>query len=159
MNGRNCDGRLVLVLFTGIALSSPRRSREDAATRLTVERIFQAARVRATKYPSVRWLSEGPGYTTLEDSKETPGGQDLVAYDAATGKQRVLVPAAHLIPPREIAPLPVDGYALSEGSRPAADLHQLEAGLAAEHPRRLLGARPGELASCGSWAAMPRLRR
>ena len=62
----------------------------------------------------MRWLPEGHGYTTWEDSKETPGGRDLVRYDPATGKREVLVPAAHLIPPREIAPLPVDDYALSK---------------------------------------------
>ena len=44
-------------------------------------------------------------YTTWEDSKETPGGRDLVQHDPATGKSEVLVPAAHLIPPGESRPL------------------------------------------------------
>ena len=49
----------------------------------------------------------------LESSKDS-GGQDIVHYDATSGERRVLVPASHLIPPRESAPLAIDGYAFSE---------------------------------------------
>ena len=65
----------------------------------------------------MRWVPEGSAYTTWEDSKETPGGRDLVRHDPATGKTEVLVPAAHLIPPREGSPLPVNDYALFEDRR------------------------------------------
>ena len=90
----------------------------------------------------MRWLPEGHGYTTWEDSKETPGGRDLVRHDPATGKTRGPRPGRAPDPaPGELAPA---GRRLCplEGPRAAADLHQLEAGLAAEHPRRLLGPRP-----------------
>src|SRR5262249_50917236 len=63
---------------------------------------------------SVKWLPDGSCYTTWEDSKDTPGGKDLVRHDPATGKQEVLMPAAHLIPPRESSPLRVDDHALSK---------------------------------------------
>jgi dipeptidyl-peptidase-4 len=80
---------------------------------LTVERIFGRHEFEAES-PSVKWLHDGSGYTTLEPSKDPTGGQDLVQYDAATSKRDVLVPAAHLIPPRESAPLAIHGYTLSD---------------------------------------------
>jgi dipeptidyl-peptidase-4 len=112
MNGRNAMVATLLILLPGSMLVAQEAPKKQVA-RLTVERIFKDQEFEA-EGASVRWLPEGGGYTTWEDSKEIPGGRDLVQHDAATGKGEILVAAAHLIPPRESAPLPVDDYALSK---------------------------------------------
>jgi dipeptidyl-peptidase-4 len=112
MNGRNAMVAFLFIVVLGSPLDAQEKPRKEL-TRLTVERIFQAREFEA-KSASVRWLPDGGMYTTWEDSKETPGGRDLLLHDPGTGKSEILVPAAHLIPPKETAPLSVDGYALSK---------------------------------------------
>jgi dipeptidyl-peptidase-4 len=105
---------IALVLFVPVHVSAVGQEKSGKeASRLTVERIFKSHDFEAED-AAVRWLPEGATYTKWEDSKETPGGRDLVAYDPASGKGEILVPAAHLIPPKEGGPLNVDGYSLSK---------------------------------------------
>ena len=76
---------------------------KTALARLTVERIFGRTNSRRSHRRCDGSLT-GPATRCWEDSKETPGGQDLVRYDAATGKTRG--PGArrrHLIPTGESA--------------------------------------------------------
>jgi dipeptidyl-peptidase 4 len=112
MNGRNAMVASLYLLFTWAPLVAQEKPKKEPA-RLTVERIFQAHEFEPED-ASVQWLPDGASYTTWEDSKETPGGRDLVLYDPATEKREVLVPAAHLVPPRESAPLQVHDYSLSK---------------------------------------------
>ena len=71
----------------------------------------------------MNWLPEGGGYTTWEDSKDTPARRDLVQHDPATGKTEVLVPGADLHPAwRGSHRSTTTSF---EGRRVAADLHQL----------------------------------
>ncbi len=110
MNRRCWIVAFLLTTLPGITLRA--QEKPDAA-HLKVERIFDHHEFEA-EFPSVRWLHDGKGYTTLEGSKDSTGGQDIVHYDAETGMRDVLVPAAHLIPPRESAPLAIHGYTLSD---------------------------------------------
>ena len=110
MNGRLWILALVLSALT--ATPSIAQEKTDVSL-LTVERIFGRHEFEA-EFPSVRWLPDGSGYTMLEGSKDSAGAQDLVQYDAATGKREILVLASHLVPPRESAPLAIHGYSLSE---------------------------------------------
>ncbi len=100
---------LVVLAASSVGQDKPKQP----PTALTVDRIFKEHEYEA-QGASVKWLPEGSSYTTWEDSKETPGGHDLVQHDPATGKSEILVPAAHLIPPREYGPLSVENYALSK---------------------------------------------
>src|SRR5436309_13447603 len=64
---------------------------------LTVDRIFGSPEFRGGSLPSLAWLSDGIGYTTLEPSAGGKGrGQDIVRYDVETGLKTILVPAARL---------------------------------------------------------------
>ncbi len=109
MNGR----LLIVAIFLSTCTASPSMAQEKpGASLLTVEGIFGRHEFEAES-PGVRWLPDGSGYTMLEGSKDSSGGQDIVRYDASTGKRELLVPAAHLVPPRESAPLSVHGYSLS----------------------------------------------
>src|SRR6185312_378409 len=61
-----------------------------------------------------QWLDGGKRYTLLESVASPAKGQDLVAYDTATGSGRtVLVPAASFIPKGATSPLNVEAYTWS----------------------------------------------
>lgn len=77
---------------------------------LTLERIFTLKEFKAEDFGPARWLKNGKGYTTLEESPQQNKRKDIVRYDPATGKRTVLVPAGHLVPPGASAPLEIDDY-------------------------------------------------
>lgn len=111
MIGRHAMIASVLMLVVGTPLIA--QEHESNKKPLTVERIFQQHEF-GEEGASLRWLEDGSGYLTWEGSRETPGGQDLVQHDPATGKTRVIVPAAHLVPAGKHLPLAVHGYELSK---------------------------------------------
>ncbi|MHB1560176.1 MAG: S9 family peptidase, partial [Isosphaeraceae bacterium] len=111
MNGRHAMLASVLMLVVGTPLIA--QEHESNRKPLTVERIFQQHEF-GEEGASIRWLEDSSGYLTWEGSRETPGGQDLVQHDPATGKSRVIVPAAQLIPAGKHSPLAVHGYELSK---------------------------------------------
>src|SRR2546427_12933728 len=76
---------------------------------LTVDRIFGSPEFRGGSLPSLAWLSDGIGYTTLEPTAGGKGGgQDIVRYDAETGLKTILGPAARLVPAGDSTPLRVE---------------------------------------------------
>jgi len=77
-----------------------------------------SAGIRAKSPSESRWLDGGNRYTVLEPSASNPKGQDLVAYDTATGARTILVPSSKLIPSGSSSPLAIDDYAWSaDGSQ------------------------------------------
>lgn len=110
-------GRYAMVATLVLLVSAPPLVAQEAPkpqlAPLTVERIFKDHEFSADG-ASVKWLPEGGGYTTWEDSKDTPGGKDLVRHDLASGRTEVVVPAAHLVPPGAGSPLSVHDFELSK---------------------------------------------
>src|SRR3989449_2864694 len=85
---------------------------------LTVDRIFGSPEFRGGSLPSLAWLSDGIGYTTLEPTAGGKGGgQDIVRYDAETGLQTILVPAARLVPAGDSTPLAIEEDSWSADGR------------------------------------------
>lgn len=99
----------VLGVFAGLA------GQDKAADpgRLTLDRIFASREFSPERFGPARWMSDGASYTTLEPSPEAKGGRDLVLYRAETGRRKVLVSAAKLVPPGSSAPLAIENYAWS----------------------------------------------
>ncbi|HEX2610391.1 MAG TPA: DPP IV N-terminal domain-containing protein, partial [Gemmatimonadales bacterium] len=79
---------------------------------LTVERIFNSKDFAPERLGQVRWLEKEAAYVKLEADSAT-GGQELVRYDAATGRRQVWIPAARLVPKGDSMPLTVEDYAVS----------------------------------------------
>lgn len=99
-------------------------------SKLTLDRIFSSADFSGESYGPIQWLEKQSGYTTREKAdKEKPNkekpdkekgekgkgekaksGQNIVRHDPETGKQEVLVSAAHLIPPGKTSPLNIENY-------------------------------------------------
>ena len=79
---------------------------------LTLEGLFASADYFGEGFGPAEWL-DGTRYTTLEPSRTTRGGVDIVAYEAATGRREILVPASALVPEEGGQPLEVEGYSWS----------------------------------------------
>src|SRR5262249_45347558 len=97
---------LILLAISGI----PRRAvgQNDPGV-LTLQRLMQGE-FQAQTYGPIRWVSDS-AYTVLEPSSSTKNGEDLVRYDAASGRKAVLVPASRLIPPGDSVPIDVEDFA------------------------------------------------
>lgn len=89
---------------------------EDASV-LTIQRIFDSDDFKGESFGPARWLEDGSGYTTLEDSNDIDGARDIVRCDPHTGEREILVPAEKLIPPSQDKPLGIDGYTWSEDGK------------------------------------------
>ncbi len=104
----------VLALLVAVpAVSAIAEDASDPAI-LTLERIFSSEEFDSKGYGPIRWLKDGTGYTTLEDSDTEEEGKDIVRYGPATGNREILVPSTRLVPEGESAPLEIDDYKWSE---------------------------------------------
>jgi len=93
------------------------------ASLLTLERIFSSEEFEPEKFGPARWLEDGSGYTTLEDSNTQEGGKDIVRYDPETPHRfasqkrssggEIMVPSTRLIPPGQSEPLEIEDYCWS----------------------------------------------
>jgi dipeptidyl-peptidase-4 len=105
---------MVLALLVAVPIISAIAQDADDPAILSLERIFSSEEFDAKKYGPLRWLEDGSGYTTLEDSDTEEKGKDIVRYDPATGNREILVSSTRLVPAGECAPLEIDDYSWSE---------------------------------------------
>ncbi len=105
-------GACVVFVFSSGSAHAEEAKPADPS-RLTLDRIYKSSEFHA-KQPSVRWLKNSAAYTTLESSKTTSRGRDIIRWDAKTGKQSVMVSAADLAPSLESAPLAIEDYTFSK---------------------------------------------
>ncbi len=111
--------RRVLLAWAGVVLLGGGTAAAQGAdsTLLTVDRIYASPEFRGGSFGPLAWLGDGSAYTTLERSTELKNGRDIVRYDAETGAQTILVPAARLVPPGDSAALDIDSYSWSTDGR------------------------------------------
>ena len=77
---------------------------------LSLEQIFTNWEFQSDWFGPSRWIDDGEGYTTLEESKEYPQFMDIVRYETATGENKVIVNAKTLIPKGAENPLLIENY-------------------------------------------------
>jgi len=77
---------------------------------LTLDRIFKDREFRSQEFGQIEWYKEGKYYTTLEPSKDSTGGMDIVQYETKSGKRDILIPASLLIPQGDKIPLVISQY-------------------------------------------------
>ncbi len=102
---------IAIVALTGGVLSGEQT--KDPSI-LTIKRIFDSNDFKEESFGPARWLKDGSGYTTLEDSNDIDKAKDIVRYDPRTGDREVLISAEKLIPKGESKPLGINGYAWSD---------------------------------------------
>ena len=121
----------------------PLSAQVPEATTAALKQIFASRTYAPERFGPARWIEDGTAYTTLERSAETKGGFDIVRYDSKTGARSILDRRrARSYPPATRRRSPIDDYIWSPDAKQLLIFTNTEAGLAAEHPRRLLGARP-----------------
>ena len=101
---------IVPVLVASASLTAPALSQTDAG-RLTLDRLAHGE-FQTKTYGPIRWAN-GAAYTILEPSASAKEAQDLVLYDAASGKRSVLIPAQRLIPAGESVPIEIEDFTWS----------------------------------------------
>ena len=94
---------LTAVLFPFITLADDKHKPEPGPL-LTLDRIYVKKEFDSKSY-SLKWLEPGQGYVRQEKSRETKDAQDIVQYNPATGKKKILVAAKALIPKDKKKPL------------------------------------------------------
>jgi len=77
---------------------------------LTLSRLYSSKEFVSQTLGPVRWLGDGAGYTRLEPSATVKDGQDIVRYDAETGRRDVLVASDRFIPKGSTTPLAIENY-------------------------------------------------
>jgi len=108
--------KLSLALLILVAAPAATAAQSDS-TLLSVRRIYSGAEFAPESFGPSRWLARGAAYTTMEPSRETKGGRDLVRYDVESGARTLLVPAARLIPRSDTLPLSVESYRWSDDEK------------------------------------------
>jgi hypothetical protein len=120
---------LVAMVLTAIGAPIKAGAQQTVAdsSLLTVERIFGSSDFDGDYFGPALWFDDST-YTTLEPAQAPATGRDIVRYDAASGRRSIFVPSTSLVPTGATRPLSVESF-------------RLETRLAAQHARRLLGAR------------------
>lgn len=102
--------KFYLILFFILFVTIIPRAQDADSTLITLDKVFGSNYFKAERFGPARWLEDGTGYTTLEPSEKTKLGEDIIAYNAATGKRKILIPAEKLIPSGKEIPLDIDDY-------------------------------------------------
>lgn len=112
---RTCGARcLCAIAFIVVAALDSAQAADGLLEPLSIDRIFHGDEFEINQPVSSKWLDDGASYTTVEESKSTDGGFDIVKHDSATGESTVLVDAKQLIPEGKDAPLEVKNYSWSD---------------------------------------------
>ena len=122
--------RLAMMIGIGVAVAffAPFAARAGQQVEPYKDARVEAAKIlaRTMNNPEFRvrgfrggaWLGNGDYYLAIENSKETPGGTDIVRYATSTGARDIFIAASKMIPAGAKTPLTVEGYKISpDGKR------------------------------------------
>jgi len=113
----------VIVSLVGCQITGVNNNSVGQADPLTLERIYKDHEFGSQWLGQIRWLNDSSGYTAVEKSKQTTVnsagdaesiGRDIVVYEPATNKRKVLVSAKQLIPQGQTEPLEIEDYSWSQ---------------------------------------------
>lgn len=82
-------------------------------SKLTLPDIYKNGVYRQNRFGPIRWMKDGQGYSSIEKSAQLEG-DDIVRYDALSGKRSILISAEELVPVGQGTPLSVADYHWSE---------------------------------------------
>ncbi len=105
---RYCN--LLIVFFL---LSFNTLAQQKDASQLDLERIFSSNEFASERFGPSKWIDEGEGYTTLEQSGTLEASKDIVRYNSQNGSREILIPATNLIPQGSDTPLTISDYSWS----------------------------------------------
>ena len=114
-------GIFIVLLLSAASYTASQSPSESDAGYLDLERIISSDEFDSKSYGPIRWLEDGSGYTTLEDSRtpkesddsEDEKPKDIVRYDPESGEREIMVPSERLRPTDEPNSLEIDDYSWS----------------------------------------------
>jgi dipeptidyl-peptidase-4 len=123
----------LFVVTSGFGDTTPSENSQQTdqdAGYLSLERIFTSKEFAVEDFGPARWLEDGSGYTSLEDSptpeedessasdeSEDEQPKDIVRYDPGTGVRKIIIPSTRLIPEGDSQPLKIDDYFWSKDGK------------------------------------------
>ena len=113
MNLKSKPMKTIPVYFFFILICSSLNNLWAQKQDLTLEKIYAEYEFQTKGFVPARWLKDGSGYTTLENSKENTG-KDIVKYIPETGERIILVSSESFIPEGKEVPLFIKDYHWSE---------------------------------------------
>ena len=102
--------KLLVTFVLGILLIPCFIAAQENQDVLTLERIYKSNEFELNQFGPARWLEDGSGYTTLEESQEFTDAKNIIKYTPNTGERSVLVDASQLIPNGTKTPLLIKDY-------------------------------------------------
>jgi len=102
------SGYSVFILFGFVVSTIIVEAQENNHNVLTLERIYKDNEFSLKRFGPTRWLEDGSGYTTLEESDAFPMAMDIIKYDPESGMRSILVSACQLIPKGKQHPFYID---------------------------------------------------
>ncbi|MDP3581025.1 MAG: hypothetical protein Q8S39_03750, partial [Ignavibacteria bacterium] len=76
--------RFILAAIFVFVLTQNGFTQTEDKSLLTLNRIFNSTDFSSDRFGPARFIEGGKFYTTLEASKDTPGGRDIVKYETET---------------------------------------------------------------------------
>jgi len=104
------SGYSVFILIGFVVSTIIVEAQENNHNVLTLERIYKDNEFSLKRFGPTRWLEDGSGYTTLEESDAFPMAMDIIKYDPESGMRSILVSAGQLIPKGKQHPLLISDY-------------------------------------------------
>jgi len=105
--------KLLVAFVLGILLIPYFIAAQENQDVLTLERIFKENEFKLNQFGPARWLDDGSGYTTLEESRKFSLARNIIKYKPNSGERDILVDASQLIPSGRKNPLLIKDYTWS----------------------------------------------
>lgn len=109
MKKRIILGLQLLVMICSLVLPA---MAQHVGVPLTLEDVYSKGIYNRKGYGPVRWMKDNKGYSTLE-ADTASRGNNIIRYEAGSGKKSILVAAAQLIPEGAQQPLSIADYTWS----------------------------------------------
>jgi dipeptidyl-peptidase-4 len=107
---------IIVIIYLVITSLFEVSAQEKALSKLTLDDLYAKNVFNPKGINAIRWMKDNKGYSALETNKEL-GGNEIVTYDAKTGKREILVSAARLIPSGKSSPMLISNYSWSDDNK------------------------------------------
>ncbi len=105
--------KLFIILLLACQPLSSLLTCQETTPALTLGDIYKNNLYKTESYGPVRWSSDSRGYLTLEANREA-GGNDIIMYEARSGKRSVICSAESLVPEGQEKPIEIYDYLWSD---------------------------------------------
>ncbi len=99
----------ILIVLLNISLTTNAQENDDSL--LTLDRIYASSEFRMQYLQPFQWYNNGNDYVRVENNKD--GKQELVKYETASSKKKVILENKNLIPDGMTNPINIESFTFS----------------------------------------------